>query len=501
MSDDSFLILGGTRHQLAFMFNRYGQQLVEFRRAVPDKVQFAETGVAVSGDGTTVALSASGCKDWGCFKFPSESTAIHVYKRIGSSWDSNTPRTEDAKLVSSVSPTNDYLGAALAISTDGGIIAAATPAMQGQGSVNVFARPSGGWVNGVEATRFNVADQPYTISMTSDTTTILTGAPLAAVGPERESRRVLCLYGYADGSEGNGIAGERELWFSSGRYCERSSNRHAQQYRDCPAGRDRCSGDTTVLLDDELLHHVYHRAWRSCSETVTFAPVTVGAHTGTLTFTDNSGGVVGSTQVVALTGAGVKAGTTTAITGVPSGQVMVGQPVSIAFAVTPQVSTTFIPSGMVTVTASTGESCTGSVSSGSCAITFSTAGNRTVVATYAGDAYFNGSTSASRPVSIVNFTLSVSPSSQTVNGRKATYTVTATPQNGFTGTVSLGCSGGPVNTTCAMAPTSVTLSGAATASKATFTVPANAAAGAYSVNMTGQFGAVTRSTTGTLTVK
>ena len=124
-----------------------------------------------------------------------------------------------------------------------------------------------------------------------------------------------------------------------------------------------------------------------------------------------------------------------------------------------------------------------------------------MVATYNGDAYFNGSTSASRPVGIVNFTLSVSPSSQTVNGRKATYTVTVTPQNGFTGAVSLACSGGPASTTCAMVPASVTLSGAAATSKATFTVPANAAAGDYTVNMTGQFGTVSRSTTATLTVK
>ena len=500
MSDDSFLILGGTHHQRAIMFDRYGRQLVEFRRAVPDNVKFAGTGVVVSGDGTTVALSASGCQDW-CFKFASEQTAIHVYKRIGSSWDSNTPRTEDAKLVSSVSP-NDYLGAALAISTDGGVIAAATPGyLQGQGSVNVFVRPSGGWVNGVETTRFNVADQPYTIGMTSDTTTILTGAPFAAVGPNANQGVSYVHTGTptapkatvspASVSFGSQVVGT----VSTPQTVTLSNTGTAPLVVTGVSVTPPFSSTTNCSIMSTIAPGA------SCSETVTFAPATVGAHTGTLTFTNNSGGVVGSTQVVALTGAGAKIGTTTAITTVPSGQVMVGQPVSIAFAVTPQVSTSFIPSGMVTVTANTGESCAGSVSSGSCAITFSTAGNRTVTANYNGDANFNGSTSASRPVSIVNFTLSVSPSSQSVNGRKATYTVTVTPQNGFTGAVSLGCNGGPANTTCAMAPASVTLSGAAATSKATFTLPSNAPAGSYTVNMTGQFGTVTRSTTATLIVK
>ena len=41
-----------------------------------------------------------------------------------------------------------------------------------------------------------------------------------------------------------------------------------------------------------------------CIVTVNFAPQFIGARTATLTFTDNSGGVAGSTQSVALSGTG-----------------------------------------------------------------------------------------------------------------------------------------------------------------------------------------------------
>lgn len=76
MSDDSFLILGGTGHNRAYMFDRYGRKLVEFRPAVTDLAKFGGA-VALSGDGTTVAISASGCENLYCSKLPSDPTAIY----------------------------------------------------------------------------------------------------------------------------------------------------------------------------------------------------------------------------------------------------------------------------------------------------------------------------------------------------------------------------------------------------------------------------------------
>ena len=52
------------------------------------------------------------------------------------------------------------------------------------------------------------------------------------------------------------------------------------------------------------------------------------------------------------------------------------------------------PTGDVTVGDGT-DSCTDSVSTGSCTLTFTTAGTKSLTATYVGNENFNGSTSAS----------------------------------------------------------------------------------------------------------
>lgn len=79
-----------------------------------------------------------------------------------------------------------------------------------------------------------------------------------------------------------------------------------------------------------------------------------------------------------------------------------------------------------------------------------------------------------------NFTLSVSPQSATVRrGQSANYTVTLTPQNGFSTAVSLSCSGLPSGTSCSFSPNPVTPAGApanstlkiATASSSAFLTP------------------------------
>jgi uncharacterized repeat protein (TIGR03803 family) len=77
----------------------------------------------------------------------------------------------------------------------------------------------------------------------------------------------------------------------------------------------------------------------------------------------------------------------------------VGQPVTVHFSVEAKNGTNKTrPSGNVTVNASTGESCTGTLSAGGtgkCQITFSSAGSRTLTAMYAGDDDNAGSVSKS----------------------------------------------------------------------------------------------------------
>ena len=86
-----------------------------------------------------------------------------------------------------------------------------------------------------------------------------------------------------------------------------------------------------------------------------------------------------------------------------------GQAVAVNF----QASGNGTPTGMVTVAASTGESCAGALSSGAgnCSITFVSVGYRTLTATYPGDANFTATTSANVTQSVNGPLASVSPSS------------------------------------------------------------------------------------------
>jgi hypothetical protein len=174
---------------------------------------------------------------------------------------------------------------------------------------------------------------------------------------------------------------------------------------------------------------------------------------------------------------------------------------NVSVSVEPEAGGTLAPFGTVTVQASTGESCTMHVQSNACALTFSTPGDRTITATYDGSDDFNPSTSTGVLVKVVNFSLSASPSSLTISGRKASYRLTVDALGGFTGTVSLGCIGGPVNSTCAVSPASVTLSGATAKAKVTVTLAPGTPKDTYTLTFTGTYGNIVRSTTATLTVK
>src|SRR5207245_5759081 len=84
------------------------------------------------------------------------------------------------------------------------------------------------------------------------------------------------------------------------------------------------------------------------------------------------------------------ASTTTAITGHTPNPSAVGQAVAVTFTVTSSGGT---PTGNVTVSDGAA-TCTGTVAAGTCNLTPTTAGAKTLTATYGGDANFGGSTSA-----------------------------------------------------------------------------------------------------------
>jgi hypothetical protein len=123
-----------------------------------------------------------------------------------------------------------------------------------------------------------------------------------------------------------------------------------------------------------------------------------------------------------------RAASSTAITSTSPNPSSAQQPVTINFTVTGPGSG---PTGSVTVTASTRESCSGTLTSshtGSCSITFSSGGSRTLSARYSGDSNFNSSTSGTVTQRVNSPSIFLSPSSisyGTVNrGTSSTKSVT-----------------------------------------------------------------------------
>src|SRR5215472_9002703 len=100
----------------------------------------------------------------------------------------------------------------------------------------------------------------------------------------------------------------------------------------------------------------------------------------------------------------------------------------------------------------------------------------------------------------VTFSLTASPGSQsTVPGGSVTYTATANPFNGFSGTVNLAVSGCPTGATCMLNPTSLNLP---PAENSTLTVQTSSSTpqGSYVLTITATSGSITTSTSVTLTV-
>lgn len=144
-----------------------------------------------------------------------------------------------------------------------------------------------------------------------------------------------------------------------------------------------------------------------------------------------------------------------------------GQSVTFTATVTPQ-SSSEIPTGTVTFSDGTTNIGTGTLN-GFGVATFATSslavGTHSIAASYGGDTNFSGSASAAVSVQVTaapspDFSVAASPSSQSVEpGAGTSYTLTITPANGSTQTVSLSCKGAPATVTCMPASMSSTLNG------------------------------------------
>jgi hypothetical protein len=242
----------------------------------------------------------------------------------------------------------------------------------------------------------------------------------------------------------------------------------------------------------------------------------------TATYTRTSGGTVGTYTISAtLSPANVlgnysityntasftitKASSVTTIVSTPDPSV-VGQVVAVSINVVAGIGTG-VPTGTVTVNASTGEMCgpvTLASGAGSCSITFATAGSRTLTASYSGDGNFIGSTSAGVAQSVGDFSITATPSAQTISsGHQAIYTVTLAPVGSLTATVALSCTGAPANSTCKVSPSTASLQGSPVSSTVTLSASKNVDHGTFTLTISATLvgGSLTHSTTVQLTVK
>ena len=224
-----------------------------------------------------------------------------------------------------------------------------------------------------------------------------------------------------------------------------------------PPGAGLPTGNVTV--SDGAISCTGTVAAGSCSLTFT----SIGARTLAATYAGDSD-FAGGTSATAPHDV-VAAGTTTTITNaaiLSATPTVVGQAVSVSFAVSAVPPAGGTPTGSVTVSDGV-DSCTASVAAGACSLALVTPGSRSFVATYAGDADFGGSASAgaAHTVNAAGTTVTVlsalpDPSAAGQNVT-ATFTVAVNPPGSGSPTGSVTVSDGVDSCTATVAAGSCTL--------------------------------------------
>jgi hypothetical protein len=131
-------------------------------------------------------------------------------------------------------------------------------------------------------------------------------------------------------------------------------------------------------------------------------------------------------------------------------------------------------------------------------VTYSTPGAHVASLTVTDNAGLTNQKPATRTVTVTDFSLSATPSSQLVlPGGSTSYTATVTPGPGFTGSVAFNVSGLPPGSTATFNPGSLMGSGSTTMN---VTTSLGTPPGSYQLTITGGSGGLTRSTTVTLGV-
>ena len=136
----------------------------------PSFADFFGSGVAVSGDGTTVVV--------GTAKLEGGPGFAGVFLRPGAVWMSSS--TPAARLTATDADIFDYFGVTVGISEDGSLVAVAAPGRRvgwsdRQGQVYAFVRPASGWASGTESARLVASVGGPDTAFGLDTTAVADG--------------------------------------------------------------------------------------------------------------------------------------------------------------------------------------------------------------------------------------------------------------------------------------------------------------------------------------
>jgi len=224
-------------------------------------------------------------------------------------------------------------------------------------------------------------------------------------------------------------------------------------------------------------------------------PTVVGGNTAYVGFTGSTGSTMATQEILTWT---YNSGSTaspaaTPTFSPPAGSYTAAQNVSISDT-TPNAAIFYTTDGTTPAT-----TAGGSTSQYSSPIAVASTTTINAMATASG---FSTSTMASATYTInvptPDFSISVGPSTQSVAaGGNTSYTVTITPANGFTGTVSFGVTGLPTGGTSSFNPTTIAGSGSNTMTISTTTA---SPAGTYTLTVTATSGSLSHLTTTSVVV-
>ena len=227
----------------------------------------------------------------------------------------------------------------------------------------------------------------------------------------------------------------------------------------------------------------------SCTIAVTFTPTANGALNGTLTVTDNSGGVPGSTQTVTLSGTGgglplasLAPTTTLSLGSSAMASTSASQPATLS-------NIGSAPLAIVSIAATSGyaqtNNCGASLAAGSSCtinITFTPPAPGPFSGVLTATDNSNGVAGSTQILNLsgtgVDFSVASTPALQTIaQGAQATYTINLGSVGGtFSNAVSLACSNLPATTTCTFATSPVTPGANGGSTQLTLTTTAPSAA-------------------------